>query len=88
MGRERELTDRLRAFFPARRDVRIPIGDDAAVVDVAAGRLALCCDPVVEGVHFEAGTRLELVGRKAVNRNLSDLAAMGAQAAWFLLAIS
>ena len=87
MGGERALTERLRAFFPARRDVRVPIGDDAAVVDVAAGRVALCCDPVVEGVHFESGTRLELVGRKAVNRNLSDLAAMGAEADWLLLSL-
>ena len=87
MGRERELTDSLRRFFPARRDVRVGIGDDAAIVDAGARPLAMCCDPVVEGVHFTAGTRLDLVGRKAVNRNLSDLAAMGAEADWLLVSL-
>jgi len=67
--------------------VTVPIGDDAAVVEVPACQLAMCCDPVVEGVHFEAATDLALVGRKAVNRNLSDLAAMGAEPAWLLCSI-
>jgi thiamine-monophosphate kinase len=34
------------------------------------------CDPVIEGVHFEAGTPANWIGRKAMNRCLSDLAAM------------
>lgn len=87
MARERQLTARLRAFFPSRRDVAVALGDDAAVVRTGSDRVALCCDPVVEGMHFEAGTALGLVGRKAVNRNLSDLAAMGAQADWLLVSV-
>ncbi|MGC6486612.1 MAG: thiamine-phosphate kinase [Planctomycetota bacterium] len=87
MGAERALTATLRSFFPARADVHVEIGDDAAVVDARRGKLAMCCDPVVEGVHFESGAAPERIGRKAVNRNLSDLAAMGARADWLLVSL-
>jgi len=54
-------------------------GDDCAVV--TSGREGffelLKTDCVVEGVHFLQGTKPELVGRKSICRNLSDIAAMG-----------
>jgi thiamine-monophosphate kinase len=58
--------------------VRVPSGDDAAVVE-PNGASAVSVDAVVDGVHF----RLEdfgapAVGRKALAAGLSDLAAMGA----------
>ena len=54
-------------------------GDDLAVLDLQ-GRLVLVgVDQVVEGVHFMKGTDPELVGRKAVTRNISDVAAMAAR---------
>jgi thiamine-monophosphate kinase len=54
-------------------------GDDLAVLDLQ-GRLVLVgVDQVVEGVHFAKGTNPELVGRKAVTRNVSDVAAMAAR---------
>ena len=87
MTGERELTGALRSFFGSSRGVLVPLGDDAAVVRSPKGGLVLCCDPVVEGVHFLADTPLSLVGRKAVNRNLSDLAAMGAAARWLLCSV-
>jgi thiamine-monophosphate kinase len=67
--------------------VRVGIGDDAAVVGHRGDDLVLCCDPVVEGVHFTAAAPPGLVGRKAVNRNLADLAAMGAVADWLLVSL-
>jgi thiamine-monophosphate kinase len=58
----------------------VGIGDDAAVLDVpAGGRIVVTTDSVVEGVHFAEGTRPALVGRKAVARSLSDIAAMAAR---------
>lgn len=87
MASERELTARLASFFPSHRDVVVGIGDDAAVVRHRHDRVVLCCDPVVQGVHFEANTKPSLIGRKAVNRNLSDLAAMGALADWLLVSL-
>lgn len=76
-----------RPFFAAPSTVRVPIGDDAAVVRNPARESVLCCDPVIEGVHFDADTDRALVGRKVVNRNLADLAAMGAVADWLLVSL-
>ena len=87
MATERELTERLARFFPRHRDVVVGIGDDAAVVRQRHDRAVLCCDPVIAGVHFDASAPMRLVGQKAVNRNLSDLAAMGAVADWLLVSL-
>ncbi|MCL4809080.1 MAG: thiamine-phosphate kinase [Thermoanaerobaculia bacterium] len=66
-----------RLFATRRRDVRVGVGDDAAVLAVPAS-LAVCTDALVEGEDFTATADPFLVGRKALNVNLSDLAAMGA----------
>lgn len=87
MASERAVIAGLRRLFPAPRGVEVPIGDDAAVVRNPAARSVLCCDPVVEGVHFASDAPPALVGRKAVNRNLSDLAAMGARPDWLLVSL-
>lgn len=62
-------------------------GDDCAVVAVEGGcdDWLLTSDPVVEGVHFEADTDPRLVGRKAVGRVFSDMAAMGGEPVWLLV---
>ncbi|KZC35466.1 MULTISPECIES: thiamine-phosphate kinase [Rhodanobacter] len=73
----------------ARDDVRLGIGDDAAVLAVPAGKeLAVAIDTLVEGVHFPRGTAPMDIGWKALAVNLSDLAAMGASPAWALLALT
>ena len=65
------------------------IGDDAAVLEAPAGRqLVVCTDTLVEGVHFPVGTAAAAVGHKALAVNLSDLAAMGAEPAWFFLSLT
>jgi thiamine-monophosphate kinase len=65
------------------------IGDDAALMEVPAGRqLVACTDSLVEGIHFPPDTSPAAVGHKALAVNLSDLAAMGAEPAWFLLALT
>lgn len=60
------------------RVVRGP-GDDLAVLDFHGHRLLAGVDQVIEGVHFVAGTSPEAIGRKAVTRNVSDVAAMAAR---------
>lgn len=87
MAGERARTDALARFFDADERVLVGIGDDAAVVRVRGREAVLCCDPVIAGVHFDDDTPLELVGRKVVNRNLSDLAAMGAVPDWLLVSV-
>jgi len=87
MGGERKFTAGLARFFGGARGVRIGIGDDAAVVRNPARDSVVCCDPVVASVHFDGDADPALVGRKAVNRNLADLAAMGATPDWLLVSL-
>ncbi|HTV51857.1 MAG TPA: thiamine-phosphate kinase [Steroidobacteraceae bacterium] len=87
---EFQLIDR---FFKgggaARTDVRLPIGDDAAVLECPPGRqLVAAIDTVVEGVHFPPGSPPASIGHRVLAVNLSDLAAMGAEPAWALLALT
>lgn len=64
-------------------------GDDAALIRPASGNdLVVSVDMLVENVHFLAGADPEKLGHKALAVNLSDLAAMGAEARWATLAIS
>ncbi len=65
------------------------IGDDAASLEPTPGALQLITsDMLLEGVHFDlAYTRPELLGRKSLAVNLSDMAAMGGRPRWFLLSL-
>jgi thiamine-monophosphate kinase len=73
----------------ARADVRLGIGDDAALLAVPAGQLlAMSTDTLVAGVHFPQDTRPFDIGWKSLAVNLSDLAAMGAEPAWAALALT
>jgi len=59
--------------------VTIPPGDDMGAVRVGDVDVLVTVDQVVDGVHVKlANTSLEAVGRKAIVRNLSDVAAMAA----------
>ncbi|HET6603850.1 MAG TPA: thiamine-phosphate kinase [Xanthomonadaceae bacterium] len=86
---EFELIDRIRHRAATRADVRLGIGDDAAVLAPRSGHeLVVTTDSLVEGVHFAVADAAADVGWKALAVNLSDLAAMGAQAAWATLALT
>lgn len=72
-----------------RRDVATGIGDDCALLNLAANQtLAISVDTLVEGTHFFKGISAQDLAYKALAVNLSDLAAMGADPAWLTLAIS
>lgn len=72
-----------------RPDVRIGVGDDGAVVVPPASReLVLVTDTLVEGVHFPPDSPAASIGHRAFAVNLSDIAAMGAEPAWALLALT
>ena len=61
--------------------------DDIALIDLPGSRhLAVTVDTVVEGVHYLAGTTPDLIARKLVRVNFSDLAAKGAAPFAILLA--
>jgi len=60
--------------------------DDAAVLPGRGGHdLVLSKDALVEGVHFLHGDPIDLVARKLLRVNLSDLAAKGAEPFGYLL---
>ncbi len=78
--RELDLIDWIRSqsdFDP--KAVPVGPGDDCAVVNFLGRQLLVTTDQVLDGVHFilsEHGA--EAAGRKAMARNLSDVAAMAA----------
>jgi thiamine-monophosphate kinase len=75
---EFELIARLTQSLPTNESVVTGAGDDCAVLDLGVpDKLILFkTDAVVEGVHFTRQTPPEKVGRKALARCLSDIAAM------------
>jgi thiamine-monophosphate kinase len=75
---EFDLIARLTKSLPTNKSVETGAGDDCAVLDLgAAGKLILFkTDAVVEGIHFTKETPPEKIGRKALARCLSDIAAM------------
>jgi thiamine-monophosphate kinase len=75
---EFELIARLTKNLPANESVVTGAGDDCAVLDLGVpDKLILFkTDAVVEGFHFTRETPPEKIGRKALARGLSDIAAM------------
>lgn len=74
-----------------RDDVILGIGDDAAILDISEHhqhQLVQSVDTLVAGVHFPIETSPQDIAHKALAVNLSDMAAMGAEPAWFTLAIT
>ena len=86
---EFELIRQLAEGLDDRRDdTLVGIGDDAAIVRPGEGDLVTAVDSMVEGVHFFPDCDPADLGWKALAVNLSDLAAMGAQPRWALLALT
>jgi len=86
---ERYFGQPAEAMLRSRGDVLLGIGDDAAVLGLPPGRqLVAALDSLVEGRHFPVGSAPRSIGHRALAVNLSDLAAMGAEPAWFLLALT
>lgn len=77
------------SLTPLAADVRLGIGDDAALLWVPAGQeLAVTTDTLIAGRHYPLDTAAYDVGWKSLAVNLSDLAAMGAEPRWFTLALT
>lgn len=86
MSAEADFIGRLRtlATHPAARGLL----DDAAVLDLAAGKLVATHDMLVEGVHYLPDADPADVAWRLVATNLSDLAAKGAVPIGVLLGYS
>ena len=75
-----------RHFRPLAAPEGLGLGDDAAFLTPPPGRaLVLSADAMVEGVHFLPADPPDLVARKLLRVNLSDLAAKGAAPLGYLL---
>ena len=74
---EFELISRLRSGLPRNSSVITGAGDDCAVLDLGIPErwVLFKTDAVVEGVHFTRDTPPGKIGRKALGRCLSDIAA-------------
>jgi thiamine-monophosphate kinase len=83
---EFELIARYFAPLAAAVPGALGLRDDAAFLEVPDGQeLVAKTDSVIAGVHFLADDPPDLIARKALRRNLSDLAAKGAVPRWYLL---
>ena len=87
MKPEDRFVEKLRALLSPDESVLLGPGDDAAVVTSGGETLVITTDMLVESVDFLPGEDPEVIGRRAVAVNASDLAAMGAHPRWFLLSI-
>ena len=78
-----------RHFRPLAGPGALGLCDDAALLMPPAGReLVLTADAMVAGVHFLPGDPPDLIGRKLLRVNLSDLAAKGAVPLSYLMTVS
>ncbi len=70
------------------KDVVVGIGDDAAVVKTIKGLQVITTDCLVEGDHFRQGWFTpKRIGMKAIEINVSDIAAMGAVPKFVLISL-
>ena len=69
--------------------IELGVGDDAAIFNLDLGyQLVTTTDTLSEGVHFFKDDSPEDIAYKSLAVNLSDIAAMGAKAKYFTLAIT
>ena len=92
IGGEFGFIDHIRATFAgAKADgLIVPLGDDAAVLDVPTDRqVVVTTDALVEGVHFRRDwSDPYSIGWKAAAVNLSDIAAMGADPSFTFVSLA
>jgi thiamine-monophosphate kinase len=88
--RERELISSIRREFASKaRGLFLGIGDDAAVIRGGGKLTLLTTDLLIEDVHFIAALNPpRFLGRKSLNVNLSDIAAMGGTPRFALLGLA
>ncbi len=70
-------------------NLKIPIGDDAAVLHFGDTFIVISTDALVQDVHFDLNYfDLNDIAHKAVGVNASDIAAMGAELKYLLVTIA
>jgi thiamine-monophosphate kinase len=78
-----------RHFKPLAGPGSLNLTDDAAILTPPPNReLVIAADAMVGGVHFLSDDPADLIARKLLRTNLSDLAAMGAEPLGYLMTVS
>jgi len=86
---EFNLIDRIKSIIGRHGDdVRIGIGDDAALVSYDGIEVLLTTDVLVENVHFTNEIPPHSIGYKSIAVNISDIAAMGGKPKHILVSLS
>jgi thiamine-monophosphate kinase len=86
---ELEIVDRLRRLSPPSKDVTLGIGDDCAIYRPRVGEeLLFTTDQMIEDVHFTRAQSASAIGERALARSLSDIAAMGGEPRFCLVAMA
>src|SRR5690349_16701509 len=90
MASESDFLDWIRLQQSTSPIVSLAAGDDLAVLKWPTNELLLAgADQVIEGIHFDSSKHTpQQIGRKAMNRNLSDCAAMACLPAAALAAVA
>ncbi len=71
------------------RHTVLGIGDDAAIIDIPSGQqLVVTMDTLVAGRHYPVNTPPQDIAYKSLAVNVSDLVAMAARPAYFLLSLT
>ncbi len=69
--------------------IRLGPGDDAALIELPPGQVGVASiDTMVADVHFPAAAPADLIGFRALGVSVSDLAAMGAEPTFALIALT
>jgi len=85
---ELELTERIRRMAGS-GGMELGIGDDCAIFRPRGSEdLLFTTDQMIEDVHFRRSMGLDAVGERALARSLSDIAAMGGQPRFCLVALA
>jgi thiamine-monophosphate kinase len=86
---EIEIVERIRKLSRSGNRMVLGIGDDCAIFRPRAGEdLVFTTDQMIQDVHFAATHSPDVVGERALARSLSDIAAMGGNPRFCLVALA
>ena len=88
MSDEFTIIDKYIAPLVKQAPESMQLTDDAAVIACSDnGKIVITKDAMVAGKHFFPQDKPDMIARKLLRVNLSDLAAMGASPCWYMLAM-
>jgi thiamine-monophosphate kinase len=86
---ELEIVERLRRLSSPSKNLALGIGDDCAIYRPRTGEeLLFTTDQMIESIHFTRAQKAADIGERALARSLSDIAAMGGEPKFCLVAMA